>query len=94
MPRYTYRCRECGVQFDTSHSIHDKLTHCNECKTDGSLFRVISDFNTVGLSATTEKTDHKPGKIVNDFIKNAKSDVEDYKKAITKGVNDMTDLGE
>ena len=89
VPRYTYRCRECGVEFDTSHSIHDKLTYCKDCKAEDSLFRVVSDFNTIGLSSVTNKTEHKPGKVVN-----TKSDVEDYKDRITKNIDNMTDLDE
>ncbi|MFH1429546.1 MAG: FmdB family zinc ribbon protein [Candidatus Margulisiibacteriota bacterium] len=42
MPTYTYRCKECNHQFDTSHSITaDPLTDCPECS-DGSLRRVIN----------------------------------------------------
>ena len=28
MPRYDYKCRECGIEFTISHSIHDKLNNC------------------------------------------------------------------
>jgi putative FmdB family regulatory protein len=40
---YTYKCKKCGVRFETKQSIHDdSLTDCDDCHTEGSLERVIT----------------------------------------------------
>ena len=94
VPRYNYKCRECGVEFQISHSIHDKLTNCGDCKTDGSLFRLITSFATTGLESRPTEKKQKPGKIVNEFIENAKSEMDEYKNKITEGLASVEDMGE
>ena len=87
MPRYTYKCRECEVQFDTSHSIHHKLEDCEECKSTGSLFRIITSFKTSGLDSLSSIKKDKPGKIVNQFINDTKRELDEYKNNIAKSVS-------
>ncbi len=94
MPRYDYKCRECGIEFTISHSIHDKLNNCGDCKTDGSLFRLITSFNMSGIESSPVEKKQKPGKIVNEFIENAKSEVNKYKQEVTEGLNNIDDIGE
>ena len=94
MPRYDYRCRECGVEFTISHPIHDKLTCCGDCNTEGTLFRVVSDFNTTGLGSNAVETDQKPGKVVSEFIEKTKREVSDYKRSMEESVSDIDSVGE
>jgi len=94
VPRYDYKCRECGVGFAISHSIHDKLTYCGDCNMEGSLFRVVSDFNTTGLGSNSTEIKQKPGKVVNEFIEKTKREVFDYKRSMEEGVNNIDDVGE
>ncbi len=94
MPRYNYKCRECKVEFEVSHSIHDTLTDCGDCKTGGSLFRLIANFNTSGLESSATEKNNKPGKIVNEFIKNASRELNEYKDNITESVSSVDEVGE
>lgn len=42
MITYTYKCKECGVVFETKQNISDEtLKDCPECKTENVLERVI-----------------------------------------------------
>lgn len=46
MPTYSYRCRECGVEFDIQQDFSDDaLTECPKCK--GSLRKL---FSAVGVT--------------------------------------------
>lgn len=46
MPTYSYRCRDCGIEFDTQQDFtDDSLTHCPEC--DGALRKL---FSAVGVT--------------------------------------------
>ena len=94
MPRYEYRCKECDLLLQVTHSMKTKLTDCESCGSKDSLYRLISNFPTSGLDNTKTEAKTKPGKVVNDFIKNAKQEVEEYKNDITKdvlGVEDVID---
>jgi len=47
MPRYQYRCKKCGHEFEVAQSMtEDALTDCNTC--DGKVFRVIG--GNVGIA--------------------------------------------
>ena len=82
------------LQFEISHSIHDKLTNCGDCKTTGSLFRLVTDFDTIGFESSNRDKKSKPGKIVNEFIRNANRDLNKYKNDITEVVSNVEDVGE
>lgn len=46
MPTYSYRCRECGIEFDIQQEFSDDaLTACPECK--GALRKL---FSAVGVT--------------------------------------------
>jgi len=61
---------------------------------EGSLFRVVSDFNTTGLGSNSTEIKQKPGKVVNEFIEKTKREVFDYKRSMEEGVNNIDDVGE
>lgn len=59
MPIYTYRCENCGVQFDRQQSFKDQpLTTCPECSTT-SLRKVISPVGVVFKGSGWYATDHR-----------------------------------
>jgi putative FmdB family regulatory protein len=59
MPIYTYRCENCGVQFDRrQHFNDDPLTTCPECGTD-TLRKVYLPVGIVFKGSGFYSTDHR-----------------------------------
>ena len=59
MPVYTYRCENCGVQFERYQSYTDEpLKICPECRKK-SLKKVISPVRVVFKGSGFYSTDHK-----------------------------------
>jgi putative FmdB family regulatory protein len=59
MPIYTYRCENCGVQFERQQSFNDAtLTRCPECNKD-KLRRVITPAGIVFKGSGWYINDHK-----------------------------------
>ncbi len=59
MPVYTYRCENCGVQFERQQSFTDEpLKICPECRKK-SLKKVISPVRVVFKGSGFYATDHK-----------------------------------
>jgi putative FmdB family regulatory protein len=77
MPVYTYRCHNCGVQFDRRQTFDDKpLTRCPECGKEalrkvylpvGIVFKgsgfYATDHRSPSGQRTTKKPDSKPEKL-------------------------------
>ena len=40
MPKYCYKCKECGNQFEIRHAMGDRLYNCEECGFYESLVRI------------------------------------------------------
>ena len=59
MPTYTYRCSNCGVEFDRFQKFSDKpLTRCPECRT-GRVSRIPQPSAIVFKGSGWYATDHK-----------------------------------
>ena len=59
MPIYTYRCENCGVQFEREQSYSDApLKICPECRKK-SLKKVISPVGVIFKGSGFYSTDHK-----------------------------------
>ena len=59
MPVYTYRCENCGVQFERQQSFSDEpLKVCPECRRR-TLKKVISPVRVVFKGSGFYATDHK-----------------------------------
>ncbi len=59
MPVYTYRCENCGVQFERHQSFSDEpLKICPECRKK-SLKKVISPARVIFKGSGFYSTDHK-----------------------------------
>lgn len=58
MPRYAYRCDECGVQFERTQHFNDApLTLCPEC--GGNVRRLIGPVGIVFKGSGFYVTDHR-----------------------------------
>jgi hypothetical protein len=55
---------------------------------------LITDFTTTGIGTSYAEKKQKPGKIVNEFIKDAKNEVNEYKKNINKSLVNVEDVSE
>tara|TARA_R110002020_G_scaffold63360_2_gene169187 strand:- start:109 stop:366 length:258 start_codon:yes stop_codon:yes gene_type:complete len=77
VPKYAYKCKECDHSFEAIHGMFVKLQNCDECVTDGSLFRIPSMAYSTKSKVSTE---NKTGKLVKDFILDAKQEVKEEKK--------------
>ena len=84
MPKYTYKCKECDHAFETIHGMLVKLQNCDECTTDGSLYRVPSVTYSTKSKASVEK---KTGELVKEFIHDAKQEVKEEKKKMKEGLD-------
>ena len=81
MPKYAYKCKECDHAFEAIHGMFVKLQNCDECATDGSLFRIPSmDYSNKSKASSEKKT----GELVKEFISDAKQEVREEKKKMKK----------
>lgn len=59
MPIYTYRCKNCGIQFEIQQSFTDQpLTRCPECSKK-TLYKVYHPVGIVFKSSGFYATDHR-----------------------------------
>jgi len=94
VPRYEYKCRECDVEFEISHSMKEKMSNCESCKAEGSLFRVITSFAVSGFKSNDLNKSQNAGKVVNEFIEEAKIEVSQYRDELSRNVVDIDEVGE
>lgn len=87
MPVYTYRCGNCGVQFDQTQKFTDEtLTKCPECGKN-TLQKVYTPVGIVFKGSGFYATDHRSPSGQNSWA----SDKKDEKAAETKTDSTSTD---
>ena len=62
MPKYAYKCKNCGDEFEVRHSMRDRLYDCIKCGMQESLVRIPQ----MVFKQTLEKD--KPGQLVKEYI--------------------------
>ena len=80
MPKYVYKCLKCEKTCEVIHSFSEKKTNCSEiteCEVNHEIERLPQQINYSTKKATNKTT---PGQIVDDFIKDTKREVEEYKE--------------
>ena len=79
MPVYCYRCKDCKIDFEARHAMSFENQSCVECGSS-NVFKIpsMSDSRTI-LNNTT-----RPGKIVDDYIKDVKSEINKEKNKLKK----------
>ena len=75
MPRYDYRCLECEQTFTIRHSIKETVEVC-ECGAQGQMQKIPSMPHVVKKS--------NAGKIVKNHIEEAKKEIKEFKKDMSK----------
>ena len=77
MPLYSYECRSCKKVFDVRHGMFFEEQRCIHCYSD-EVYRLP---NNITLSSVKQGVhlDKKPGKIVEEFIKETKEEVKKEK---------------
>jgi putative FmdB family regulatory protein len=84
MPVYTYRCENCGIQFDREQSFSEApLKICPECRKK-SLKKVISPVGIIFKGSGFYSTDHRSPSGSTSSTPAKKEDKKPEKKADTK----------
>mgnify|MGYP003127800627 CR=1 FL=1 len=79
MPKYIYRCSECGGEFEVRHSMTEVVGACVLCGS-GPVSRVPS------LSFSVSKSTNA-GSLVKEYIKDVKRDIQDEKRKLKEDYN-------
>ena len=79
MPKYNYRCSECGGEFEARHSMTEVVDACVLCG-GGPVSRVPS------LSFSVSKSTNA-GSLVKEYIKDVKRDIRDEKRKLKEDYN-------
>ena len=77
MPKYTYKCKECGVYLEATHSMSERLTYCDNCDTMDSLIKIPANI-------AIQYRDSQVGKVVDDYIEEAKESLREEKQRASK----------
>lgn len=81
MPLYAYKCSDCGKSFEVRHGMFFEDQRCKYCFSD-DVFK-ITKLEYTGSPLKTTST-AKPGKIVDDYIKEARKEIDQEKKKIKR----------
>lgn len=77
MPKYVYRCKECEKVFEKAHSMSERLTDCEFCNSIESLLKVPT-------SPLFQYKNDDAGKVVKEYIENAKEQLLAEKESLKK----------
>lgn len=83
MPQYVYKCAECEVIFEITHPIAERLVDCDHCNTLKSLERIPA-LPFVLKKNNNDARIERPGKVVDDFISDARQELEREKEELSK----------
>ncbi len=72
-----YGCTSCGLEMELSHSMEEEAEDCPICKAKGALEKIPVMFTSKYFK---EVKLSKPGSLVNEFIKDSKEDLKEYKR--------------
>ncbi len=78
MPKYLYRCGDCGSESYFYHSISDKKVDCDECGEKDSLIKLPSKF----FLSKKDVGERKVGDLVKKSINEFNSELEEEKKRL------------
>jgi len=76
MPRYNYRCTQCNITQTIQHLSTETIIACEKCKNPDSMKKLLSRFTTSPKVTISRKV----GKITEDFITDAREDLQKQKR--------------
>ena len=79
MPRYAYKCEACQSEFEITHGMFFEQEQCIKCKRSGFLSKIF-DFAIDIKNKEEPRASPRPGKVVDEFIREAKKDLKTQKK--------------
>lgn len=83
MPKYTYKCLECGDLTVAHHSASKRLEDCSHCTTLSTLRKVPSKINI----EKTESEDVEPvGNLVKEHIDITRQEISSLKEKFKEGL--------
>ena len=89
MPVYTYRCENCGIQFEKHQSFNDEpLKTCPECRKK-SLKKVITPTKIIFKGSGFYATDHRSAS--GDVSRNNKSESKSSEKSTDTKSSEKSD---
>jgi len=74
VPVYCYRCNNCAEEFEVRHSMSFEDQQCLNCEST-NVFKIPS----LGNRKTHRKELLRPGKIVDEYIRDAKKEIKQEK---------------
>lgn len=77
MPKYCYKCSECGSEVEVRHGMTERLTDCKVCDNKEVLTRIPQLTNIVKKQ---EQGERKTGSLVKDYIQQNKEILKEQKK--------------
>ena len=80
MPRYVYKCGSCGQSFVTVHGMMEDQDHCDICYESSCVTRIPQ------MPFVKHKTE--TGKVVKEFINDAKGELAEEKKRLASEERD------
>jgi len=78
MPRYVYRCEACRGEFEISHGMFHEQRECILCRRIETIVKVPN----FSIKKTQDEQQSRPGKIVDEFIRDAKKDLKEQRKEL------------
>ena len=78
LPRYQYKCGECGEDLVVAHLSTEVLEDCPKCESLGSLTKQLTTFRATTSKSNTRS--QKVGEVTEEFIKDARSELQQQKK--------------
>ena len=77
MPKYCYRCKECGHEFEIRHGIKERLYDCENCNNEQTLSRIPQITQIVKDSNVGKQ---KTGSLVKQYIEDNREILKQEKK--------------
>ena len=78
MPRYVYRCEACRGEFEITHGMFHEQRECILCHRIETIVKVPN----FSIKNPKNEQQSRPGKVVDEFIKDAKKDLKKQKKEL------------